>query len=250
MNRILLLSLALVPSVAWADHPPVAVQGGRLADSHGHRLEFVTRGEAVEVLITDEHNQPVSVAGWSGKATMLAKGAKANVDLAPAGGNKLAGKAPAGAELAAAVVALTHEDHPVTARFPALQPAEQPSAALATRGKAVYAEKCASCHGGKLEGQEGWQTPAAKVADKKAPPLDATGHAWHHSDADLTAAIVRGSEPMPAYGEVLKDEDIQALVAYMKSTWPAATLAQQPKESAVKKAGMAPMGHAGHGGHH
>lgn len=246
MKRILLL--LVIPTVAWADHPAVAVQGGRLAEVHGHRLEFVTRGETVELLLTDEHNRPIAAEGWSGKAAMLAAGAKATVALAPAGGNKLAGKAPVGAELAAAVVNVVQGDHAMSVRFPALQPAEPPAAALAARGGTVYRDICAACHGERLEGQAGWQTPAAKVEDKKAPPLDPTGHAWHHSDDDLAQSIRQGSAPMPGYAGTLPEEDIRALVAYMKSTWPAATLAQQPKTAAVKKASMAPAGHSAH--HH
>lgn len=241
MKRLLLPVLLLAPAAAWTDHPPVAVQGGRLAEAHGHRLELVTRGDSMTLLLTDEHNQPLAAEGWNGKATVLASGAKATVDLRPAGGNRLSGAIPAAAELAAAVVTVSTGGHTMSVRFPALAAAEPPAPALAAKGEPVYRAQCASCHGAGLEGQAGWQTAAAKVEDKKAPPLDATGHAWLHSDDDLALSVRNGSAPMPAFAGTLSEDDIRAVVAYMKSTWPAATLAQQPKAAASAKPGAAPM---------
>ena len=34
---------------------------------------------------------------------------------------------------------------------------------------------------------------------------------------------------MPAFAGGLKDDEIAAVIAYFKASWPAATLAQQPK---------------------
>jgi hypothetical protein len=62
-----------------------------------------------------------------------------------------------------------------------------------------------------------------------APPHDATGHTWHHPDALLveitrlgTAAVVGGGyrSNMPGFGEVLSDDEIVAVLAFIKSTWP------------------------------
>lgn len=239
------LTLATVP--ALADHPPVAQQGGRLAEAHGHRMELVTRGTVLEVLLKDEHNQPMTAAGYSGKAVVLAPGGKAEVALA-ADGTKLTGPLPAGAELAAMVLALKASDgHSMNARFPALQAAPPPSAAQAAQGRTIYADKCAACHGDTLQGQDGWQTPPAAGAPKLAPALDATGHGWHHADAQLAEAIRKGSEPMPAFAGVLRDDEIAAVIAYFKTSWPAATLAQQPKDAAPAPAVSAASGqHHGH----
>jgi mono/diheme cytochrome c family protein len=60
-----------------------------------------------------------------------------------------------------------------------------------------------------------------------APPHDATGHTWHHSDRQLfemvkngTAAMIPGYETdMPAYNEILSDADIWAVLSYIESTW-------------------------------
>src|SRR5205807_2276140 len=48
-------------------------------------------------------------------------------------------------------------------------------AALVARGKAIYAEHCAACHGANLEGQANWRSrlPNGRLP---APPHDASGH--------------------------------------------------------------------------
>lgn len=248
MNRTLfgLVLLAGSAGLAWADHPPVADEGGRLAESHGHRLELVTKGQVLQVLLKDEHNRPMEAIGYSGKAVVMAPAGKAEVPLA-ADGTRLGGSIPADAQLAAAVVALKASDgHAMNARFPALKPVAPPPAALAEKGKAVYETNCVACHGDTLQGQENWRELAAK-GEKAAPALDATGHSWHHSDIALADTIRNGSAPMPAFGDTLADQEIEAVVAYIKSTWPAATLAQQPQAGAA--ASVQPASTGGHGNH-
>src|SRR5258708_34241888 len=55
---------------------------------------------------------------------------------------------------------------------------------LVARGKVVYTEQCASCHGANLEGQPDWRhrLPNSRMP---APPQDSTGHTGHHSDKQL-----------------------------------------------------------------
>ena len=98
---------------------------------------------------------------------------------------------------------------------------------LVARGKAVYADHCASCHGANLEGQPDWRhrLPNGRLA---APPHDATGHTWHHSNKQLfemtkngTAGTMPGLETdMPAYKDILGDADIWAVLSFIESTWP------------------------------
>ena len=95
------------------------------------------------------------------------------------------------------------------------------------RGQRLYADQCAKCHGVNLEGQPDWMTrlPNGRLP---APPHDATGHTWHHSDAQLfrimkegLGSIVPGYETdMPTFGGVLTDAEILAVLGYIKSTWP------------------------------
>lgn len=103
-------------------------------------------------------------------------------------------------------------------------------------GKKVYEDRCAICHGVKFEGQPNWQErkPDGKLP---APPHDASGHTWHHTDEQLftitkegLSAIVPGYQSdMPAFKETLSDSEIAAVLAYIESTWPADIRARQPQ---------------------
>jgi len=101
---------------------------------------------------------------------------------------------------------------------------------LVARGAQLYATHCAACHGAALQGQPNWRErlPNGRLP---APPHDATGHTWHHPDTQLFDIVKNGLVPgrtapegyesdMPAYAGVLPDEDIVAVLAYIKSTWP------------------------------
>ena len=101
--------------------------------------------------------------------------------------------------------------------------------ALVALGVAVYGEHCASCHGADLEGEPDWRRRKAD-GTLPSPPHDASGHTWHHSD-DMLFRLVRdgpaaiaGSgyrSTMPAYADILEDREIWAVLAYIKSRWPA-----------------------------
>lgn len=121
----------------------------------------------------------------------------------------------------------------LTANAAAHQPKANPDdAQQVQRGQLVYQRFCSFCHGAKLEGQPDWRTrkPDGKLP---APPHDETGHTWHHPDELLFGIIKQGLVPpyappnyksdMPAFGDTLKDADIWAVLAYIKSRWPAET---------------------------
>lgn len=95
-------------------------------------------------------------------------------------------------------------------------------------GREVYAAQCASCHGAKLEGQPNWKErrPDGKLP---APPHDASGHTWHHPDTQLFEITKRGTAAlvgdgyqtdMREFGSLLSDDEIWAVLAYIKSAWP------------------------------
>jgi mono/diheme cytochrome c family protein len=95
-------------------------------------------------------------------------------------------------------------------------------------GRQVYETQCASCHGLNLEGQANWQEPNPD-GSFRGPPHDETGHTWHHNDAYLIESIKlggarlsasQGVSAMPAYENILSDEQISAVLAYIKSEWP------------------------------
>jgi len=107
-----------------------------------------------------------------------------------------------------------------------LLPWDDPAAVA--RGADVYAAECASCHGAALEGAADWRSPGPDGL-LPAPPHDASGHTWHHADSVLfqitkygTAAVVGGGyqSAMMGFGDILSDDDILAVLAYIKSTWP------------------------------
>ena len=110
------------------------------------------------------------------------------------------------------------------------------SASLAGRGKAVYAQYCASCHGANLEGQPNWRDrqPNGRLP---APPHDASGHTWHHSDKELFAMIENGiseivpgyQTDMPKYRDILSGSDIWAVLSFIESSWPPNIRARQQR---------------------
>ena len=145
----------------------------------------------------------------------------------------------AGAAAIAAVLGIFVFSH-LLDRSDVLRPAE---VALATEGKAVYAVSCRSCHGANLQGG------ASSGAGQVPPPLDATGHAWLHSDADLFEMVKYGladcgadaSPTMPPLGSHLDDDTIRAALAYIKSTWPAPIRrVQSTLDSAQSNVAVAP----------
>ena len=97
-------------------------------------------------------------------------------------------------------------------------------------GENIYKAECASCHGTKLEGQPEWRTrrPDGKLP---APPHDASGHTWHHPMAQLLAITKHGLVPpnapegyvsdMPAFAGKLSDRQIENVLLWIESQWPA-----------------------------
>lgn len=96
-------------------------------------------------------------------------------------------------------------------------------------GQIIYGENCASCHGVNLEGQPDWRQPNSQGM-LPAPPHDQTGHTWHHTDELLFGITKYGlaefsglknhKTDMPIYKDILTDEEIIAVLSYIKSTWP------------------------------
>ena len=59
--------------------------------------------------------------------------------------------------------------------------ADPNNASLVAQGQQAYAIQCARCHGANLEGQPNWKDPLSD-GSHPAPPHNASGHTWHHSD--------------------------------------------------------------------
>lgn len=96
-------------------------------------------------------------------------------------------------------------------------------------GRAAYAGQCAACHGAELQGQPNWRQrkPDGTLA---APPHDETGHTWHHPDRTLFDITKYGGQrnappgfvsAMPPFEAAMSDREIHAVLAYIKTRWPA-----------------------------
>lgn len=98
-------------------------------------------------------------------------------------------------------------------------------------GRDLYIARCAASLGAELQGQPDWRSPD-EYGLYPAPPHDETGHTWHHDDAMLIDYITRGGQAvlddrnvastsgMPGFGAVLEASEIEAILDYLKSTWP------------------------------
>ena len=76
-------------------------------------------------------------------------------------------------------------------------------------GAAVYKQKCQMCHGA-----DGKGFPAIKTPDLTDPKWQAS-----ISDKEMTEVIKNGKKgtPMPAFADKLKDDEIQAVVKFIRS---------------------------------
>jgi cbb3-type cytochrome c oxidase subunit III len=76
-------------------------------------------------------------------------------------------------------------------------------------GAAVYKQKCQMCHGA-----DGKGFPAIKTPDMTDPKWQAS-----ISDKQMTEVIKNGKKgtPMPAFADKLKDDEIQAVVQFVRS---------------------------------
>jgi mono/diheme cytochrome c family protein len=99
---------------------------------------------------------------------------------------------------------------------------------LVAQGEGIYRQYCAACHGAQGEGQPNWKQPLAD-GSYPAPPHNADGHTWHHGDGTLFKYIKEGGaglnipnfkSNMPGFGDTLSDEEIVAVITYLKSLWP------------------------------
>ena len=97
-------------------------------------------------------------------------------------------------------------------------------------GEKVYAINCASCHGETLAGEADWKQQNDD-GSFRSPPHSADGHTWHHADNVLIESIekggarfedlnIGGTSNMPAFAQTLTDEEIRAVLIFIKSTWP------------------------------
>lgn len=125
----------------------------------------------------------------------------------------------------AVVAMIAAASQTVIARASEESPSLDPS--RVTSGRAIYQQNCASCHGATAEGAKNWQERDSR-GELPAPPHNAEGHTWRHSDAELYHMVSKGwRDPfnktdrltMPAFGEALSSEQIRDVITYLKTLW-------------------------------
>ena len=112
---------------------------------------------------------------------------------------------------------IAHNHYPITTD----------SKIMIAKGKLAYENNCISCHQVNLSGAENWKE-LNEDGHRKAPPLNGTGHTWHHDDKTLHSIIKYGlaklvsnyQGKMAGFGDVLNDDEIDNVLAYIKSYWP------------------------------
>ena len=94
------------------------------------------------------------------------------------------------------------------------------------RGELLYNQYCASCHMPNLSGAKNWKGKD-KDGHNLPPPLNGSGHTWHHSDELLHNIIKHGfvnlvknyKGKMVGFGDKMSDKQIDSVLSYIKSHW-------------------------------
>lgn len=92
-----------------------------------------------------------------------------------------------------------------------------------SRGQRLFQLNCAVCHGKQGEGAPNWRMPDEN-GKSPAPPLNGTGHTWHHSTSALVNVIKKGTGKiggnMPAWKDKLTNSEIRLILTWIKAQWP------------------------------
>jgi hypothetical protein len=84
--------LALSAAPLAAHEVQSGPNGGRIVEGGNYHFELVTRGDTVEVFLTDMADKPVPVTGYRGAAILVVDGRSQRIPLEPAA-DRLAGRA-------------------------------------------------------------------------------------------------------------------------------------------------------------
>ncbi len=99
--------------------------------------------------------------------------------------------------------------------------------ASVTRGARLFEEHCVLCHGPQAQGHPDWETPSDGIF-AAAPPLNGTGNDWKRSRIELVSTIRNGVrrksdkvDVMPAWKGRLSEQDMEDMLNWLQSLWPA-----------------------------
>lgn len=107
----IVLALTFMATSAFAHEPRKGPNGGELVDAGSYHIEVVGRGAAIEVLVSDATDKPVSATGFKALAIMIVDGKTQRIALEPSpDGKKLVGTAPAPLTAVKGAVQLTDRE--------------------------------------------------------------------------------------------------------------------------------------------
>ena len=109
---------------------------------------------------------------------------------------------------------------------PAVDSARWYSPEQVASGTALFEQHCSGCHGDSAQGDPDWQT-ARPDGSYPPPPLNGSGHAWHHPLTQLDGTIANGGThpgaSMPGFAQLLNKQERLAVIAAFQSYWDART---------------------------
>jgi hypothetical protein len=126
-SLLVVAALAAAPLLAQAgqghSHAQKGPNGGQMKDIGAMHVEVLAKPGELAVYVFDAKDAKVSTTGATGKATVLVKGKKTEVPLAPDGDNRLAGKGDFAADksLTAVVNVTLSGQKPLQGRFEPLK---------------------------------------------------------------------------------------------------------------------------------
>ncbi|MBD9629094.1 c-type cytochrome [Pseudomonas sp. PDM19] len=102
---------------------------------------------------------------------------------------------------------------------PAWQYQSAEAAAFNSPGGHLYLTRCASCHGADGKGQNEWMPPLAGATSAMTPIADSAINISLNGALRVVSAGVPDAYRMPAFREQLSDQEIAAVVSFVRTTW-------------------------------
>jgi len=135
--------------------------------------------------------------------------------------------------LSSLLVACSEVDKPATLQTSTSSPVkpitesaklERPmDTAKLVRGGQLFKQNCAVCHGDNAQGANEWHK-RDENGKFPAPPLNGTGHTWHHPMSVLKYTVKNGTSKiggnMPAFAGKLTDSQIEDIFSFVQEKWP------------------------------
>jgi mono/diheme cytochrome c family protein len=97
-----------------------------------------------------------------------------------------------------------------------------------SEAKTLYQQNCSNCHGVYMQGAKNWMSEKDNDGMNLPPPLNGTGHTWHHSEDLLFNIIKYGGYyydekyegKMLGFENNLSDDEIYSIISYIYNSWP------------------------------